>query len=193
MLYLLVQVNESIKRIVPEHVVSIEFTNNQFSDLFGAVTSGEYGDREVEVFLDVKSLKAGKSHHKKNPLSQQKLVYLSSSLELSVSQPWANNDVWNQVIPATLSLIEILKKYAEYLTIITTNMNILHYSDGSARNSENDCTMYRIIACKNENLNDIYSQLNDVLLEKQIFRSDQINLICSSDSDQKKFDLNKSD
>jgi len=51
MLYLLVQVNENVKCIVPEHVVSIEFTNNQFSDLFGAVTSGEYGDREVEVFI----------------------------------------------------------------------------------------------------------------------------------------------
>ncbi|CAB5395169.1 unnamed protein product [Rhizophagus irregularis] len=284
MLYLLVQVNESIKRIVSKHVVSIKFTNNQFSDLFGAVTSGEYGDREVEVFIrrekseswkkvdnglkgnlemlevlkysqvkfcliekthldtsqitntlnafdilmnnsyqtlllqhcteyndcnklyneiidlfrnqnvgwtggvhdtigkafvnrimnaiwyidlhlstlharscnlpvfftQLKTYQDGKtynkfyhtSYHKKNPLSQQKLVYLSSSLELSVSQPWANNDVWNQVIPATLSLIEILKKYAGYLTITTTNMNILHHSDGSARNPENDCTMY---------------------------------------------------
>uniref|UniRef100_U9UYI2 Uncharacterized protein n=1 Tax=Rhizophagus irregularis (strain DAOM 181602 / DAOM 197198 / MUCL 43194) TaxID=747089 RepID=U9UYI2_RHIID len=54
--------------------------------------------------------------------------------------------MWNQVIPATLSLIQTLKKYAEYLTINTTNMNILHHSDGSARNPENDCTMYRIIA-----------------------------------------------
>src|SRR5581483_10639015 len=51
MLYLLVQVNESIKCIVPEHVVSIESTNNQFSDLFDAVTSGEYGDREARVFI----------------------------------------------------------------------------------------------------------------------------------------------
>lgn len=109
------------------------------------------------------------SHHKKNPLSQQKLVYLSSSLELSVNQPWVNNNVWNQVIPATLSLIEILKKYAGYLAITTTNMNILHHSDESARNPENDCIMYRIIACKDENLNDIYSQLNDVLLEKQMY------------------------
>ncbi|EXX61799.1 hypothetical protein RirG_167830 [Rhizophagus irregularis DAOM 197198w] len=51
MLYLLVQVNESIKCIVPEHVVSIESTDNQFSNLFDAVTSGEYGDREVKVFI----------------------------------------------------------------------------------------------------------------------------------------------
>ena len=77
--------------------------------------------------------------------------------------------MWNQVIPATLSLIEILKKYAGYLAITTTNMNILHHSDESARNPENDCIMYRITACKDENLNDIYSRLNDVLLEKQMY------------------------
>ncbi|RIA85154.1 hypothetical protein C1645_831186 [Glomus cerebriforme] len=47
-------------------------------------------------------------------------------------------------------------------------MNILHHSDESARNPENNCIMYRITACKDENLNDIYSRLNDVLLEKQI-------------------------
>ena len=51
MLYLLVQVDENIKCIVPEHIVSIESTNNQFSDLFNAVTLEEYGDREVEVFI----------------------------------------------------------------------------------------------------------------------------------------------
>ncbi len=36
---------------VPEHVVSIESTNNQFSDLFEAIISGEYRDREVKVFI----------------------------------------------------------------------------------------------------------------------------------------------
>src|SRR5436305_3793259 len=51
MLYLLVQVNESIKCIVSEHIVSIESTNNQFSELFDAVTSGGYSDREVKVFI----------------------------------------------------------------------------------------------------------------------------------------------
>ncbi|CAB5211348.1 unnamed protein product [Rhizophagus irregularis] len=241
-------INESIKRIVPEHVVSIEFTNNQFSDLFGAVTSGEYGDREVEVFIrrekseswkkvdnglkgnlemlevlkysQVKFCLIEKTHldtpQITNTLNAFDILMNNSYQTLlpqhcteyndcnklyneiidlfrnqnvgwtggvhdtigkafvnrimnAICQPWANNDVWNQVIPATLSLIEILKKYAGYLTITTTNMNILHHSDGSARNPENDCTMYRIIACKNENLNDIYSQLNYVLLEKQMY------------------------
>ena len=33
------------------------------------------------------------SHHKKNPLLQQKLSQLLSSLELSNSQPWVSNDI----------------------------------------------------------------------------------------------------
>ncbi|CAB5370419.1 unnamed protein product [Rhizophagus irregularis] len=307
MLYLLVQVNESIKCIVPEHVVSIESTDNQFSNLFDAVTSGEYGDREVKVFIrweksenwkevdnglkgnlemlevlsflqvkfsiiekinsdtpaliqntdafnilmnnsrqlllpqrcteynrcnqlyneiidlfrdqkvgwisdvhntigktfvnritdaiwyidphlstlharscslpvfftQLKTYQDGEiynkfyhtSHHKKVQLSQQKLLYLSSSLELSISQPWTSNDIWDQIISATLSLIQTLKKYAEYLAIKCTNMTNLHHSDESARNPENDCIMYRISACEDENLNENYSQLNNVLLE----------------------------
>jgi hypothetical protein len=55
------------------------------------------------------------SHHKKHPLSQQKLLNLANSLELSISQPWANSDIWNQVMPEIFSLIEILKSYAENL------------------------------------------------------------------------------
>ena len=51
MLYLFVQVNESIKCILSEHVVSIEPANNQFSDLFEAITFGQYIDRKVQVFI----------------------------------------------------------------------------------------------------------------------------------------------
>ena len=51
MLYLLVQVNESNKYIIPERVVSIESTNNQFFDLFDTMTLGQYNDREVKVFI----------------------------------------------------------------------------------------------------------------------------------------------
>ena len=51
MLYLLVQVNESIKCIIPEHVVSIEVTNNQFSNLFDAIMLEQYSNKEVKVFI----------------------------------------------------------------------------------------------------------------------------------------------
>jgi len=52
-------------------------------------------------------------------MSQQKLAQLSSSLELSINQPWACNDLWNHVMPEILSLVEILRKYSEYLVTTT--------------------------------------------------------------------------
>ncbi|GET63287.1 hypothetical protein GLOIN_2v1779852 [Rhizophagus irregularis DAOM 181602=DAOM 197198] len=51
MLYLLIQVNESTKCVISERIVSIESTDNQFKDLFDAMTSGQYNDREVQVFV----------------------------------------------------------------------------------------------------------------------------------------------
>ncbi|RGB33126.1 hypothetical protein C1646_743545 [Rhizophagus diaphanus] len=51
MLYLLVQVNESIKCVISERVVSIEAIDNKFFDLFDAITLGQYNDREVKVFI----------------------------------------------------------------------------------------------------------------------------------------------
>ena len=49
MLYLLVQVNENLKSIISEHVVSIESESNQFYDLFDVITSRQ--DREVLGFI----------------------------------------------------------------------------------------------------------------------------------------------
>jgi hypothetical protein len=109
------------------------------------------------------------SHHRKIQLSQQKLLQLLSSLELSISQPWASNDTWDQVVAAIFSLIGILKKYAQYLNEATTIMTKHHHSDESAHSPENNCTMYRIAACKHDNLKDKYRQLNNFLFEKQFY------------------------
>ncbi|CAG8751729.1 5971_t:CDS:2, partial [Gigaspora rosea] len=51
MLYLLVQVNESVKCIIPEYVMSIDPISNLFLDLFDAITLGQYDNREVKVFI----------------------------------------------------------------------------------------------------------------------------------------------
>ncbi|PKC04345.1 hypothetical protein RhiirA5_379459, partial [Rhizophagus irregularis] len=314
MLYLLVQVNESIKCVISERVVSIEAIDNKFSDLFDAITLGQYNDREVKVFIrqeksenwrevdnglkgDLKilevlgflrvkfcfvesnlntqdipiptqnresafsilmqnsrklllpqriteynncdrlyneiiellqDLKVGwmggvhdtigkifvnrikdaiwyidphhstlnarschlpilftqlktyqdgdtynqyyhSGHHKKIQLSQHKLLQLSSSLGLSISQPWASNDIWNQVVPAILSLIGILEKYVQYLNEATIIMTKHHHCDESARGPENNCIMYRTAACKRDNLKDKYKQLNNLLFEKQVY------------------------
>ncbi|CAB4385605.1 unnamed protein product [Rhizophagus irregularis] len=212
MLYLLVQVNESTKCVISERVVSIKSTNNQFKNLFDAMTSGQYNDREVQVFVRrEKSEKLAKDSDTPAPVStqnqpnvfnilmrnsnklllpqhrtvynnydqlyneiieifQQKLAQLSSSLELSINQPWACNDLWNQVMLEILSLVKILRKYSEYLVTTTASMSKLHHSDESARNPENSSTMYQIPACKCDSLYENYIQLNDTLLEEQVYR-----------------------
>ncbi|GES77742.1 hypothetical protein GLOIN_2v1780244 [Rhizophagus clarus] len=89
------------------------------------------------------------SHHRKNPLSHQKLDQLSKSLELSISQPWA--------------------KYSEYLVATNNSMNNLHHSDKSARSPENNSVMYQISACGCNSLNENYIQLDNILFEKQFY------------------------
>ncbi|CAG8800918.1 13249_t:CDS:2, partial [Gigaspora margarita] len=104
------------------------------------------------LFTQLKTYKDGKtydeyyhtSHHKKNQLSQQKLAQLASSLEISISQPWARNNRWNQVMLKVLSLIEIIKKYSDYLLTTAASMNELHYSNESAHNPGNNSTMYQV-------------------------------------------------
>jgi hypothetical protein len=96
------------------------------------------------------------SHHKKNPLLQQKLSHLSSFLELFIGQPWVNDNIWNQVMPAILTLVENLKKYAEYLTTTAISITQHHHRDESAHSPKNDCTMYQVDACKHDNLKDNY-------------------------------------
>ncbi|CAG8621658.1 25122_t:CDS:2 [Dentiscutata erythropus] len=129
------------------------------------------------LFTQLKTYQDGKSynefyytgHHKKDQLSQQKLAHLSSSLEISISQPWASSNKWSQVMPAVLSLIEILKKYSNYLIAATVSMNELHHSNESARSPENDSTMYQVSACEPYQLKDEYSQLDDLLFEKSFY------------------------
>lgn len=74
------------------------------------------------------------------------------------------------MIPSIFSLIEILRKYLEYLVTTTASMNKLHHSDENAQNPENSSTMYRIVACEYGSLRENYIQLNDVLIEKPLYR-----------------------
>jgi hypothetical protein len=45
---------------------------------------------------------------------------------------------------AILTLVENLKKYAEYLTTTAISMTQHHHKDESTRSPENDCTMYQV-------------------------------------------------
>ncbi|CAG8850336.1 46299_t:CDS:1, partial [Gigaspora margarita] len=134
------------------------------------------------LFKQLKTYQDGRSynefyytgHHKKVPLSQQKLAHFLNSLEISISQSWASNNRWSQVMPAVRSLIEILKKYSDYLITTNASMNELHHSNESARSSENNSTMYRVNACEPYQLKDEYIQLDDLLFEKSVYEHVEI-------------------
>ncbi|CAG8694761.1 4116_t:CDS:2, partial [Scutellospora calospora] len=104
------------------------------------------------------------------------------SLEISISQPWASSDRWNQVMPAVLSLIEILKKYSDYLIATTASMNELHHSNESARSPGNNSTMYRVSACEPHQLKDEYVQLDDLLSEKSFYEHIEIQQYLPDDA-----------
>ncbi|RGB29702.1 hypothetical protein C1646_745241 [Rhizophagus diaphanus] len=234
MLYLLVQVNESIKCVISERVVNIEAIDNKFSDLFDAITLEQYNDREVKVFIrqeksenwrevnnglkdnlkileilgylqvkfclvesnlntqDIPILTQNRENafsilmqnSRKFLLPQRiteynncdrlynEIIELLQDLKVgwiggvhdtigkifvnhiknAICQPWANNDIWNQVVLAILSLIGILEKYVQYLNEATIIMTKHHHSDKSARSPENNCIMYRTAAYKRNNL-----------------------------------------
>ncbi|CAG8855111.1 13400_t:CDS:2, partial [Gigaspora margarita] len=81
-----------------------------------------------------------------------------------------SNNIWNQVMPAILSLIETLKKYSDYLNSTAISMNELHHSNESACSSENNSTMYQVVACEYNQLKNEYIQLNDFLFEKPFYK-----------------------
>jgi hypothetical protein len=73
-------------------------------------------------------------------------------------------------MPEILFLVEILRKYSEYLVTTTASISMFHHSDESTRNFENNSTIYQISAYECDNLHENYIQLNDTLLEESVYR-----------------------
>ncbi len=69
-----------------------------------------------------------------------------------------------------LFLIEILKKYSEYLVNTANSMNKLHYNDKSACSPDNNSFIYQIAACNHNSLKDNYIQLNNFLFRRLFYK-----------------------
>jgi hypothetical protein len=104
------------------------------------------------------------SHHKKEPISHQKLDLLIKSLELSLGQPWVNDNEWNNIIPTIIALAEMMRKYSEHLAKSKTIMATIHHNDESTRNPANNSCMFRVLGCKEDDLDKQYQELNDAIL-----------------------------
>ncbi|CAB5393085.1 unnamed protein product [Rhizophagus irregularis] len=109
------------------------------------------------------------SHHKKEPISRQKLDLLIKSLELSVGQPWVNDNEWNNIIPAVIALIEMMRKYCEHLVKSQITMTAIHHNDESARNPANNACLFRVLGCKEDHLDEQYQELNDTILQSGFY------------------------
>ncbi|GES85196.1 hypothetical protein GLOIN_2v1791831 [Rhizophagus clarus] len=97
--------------------MSIEAIDNKFSDLFDAITLGQYNNREVKVFI-----------------------------RREKSENWREVDnELNQAVPAILSLIGILKKYTQYLNEATIIMTKYHHSNESAHSPKNNGIIRAVI------------------------------------------------
>ncbi|PKC15019.1 hypothetical protein RhiirA5_408735 [Rhizophagus irregularis] len=105
------------------------------------------------------------THHKKEPISHQKLDLLIKSLELLIGQPWVNDNEWNNIIPAIIALVDMMRKYSEHLVKSKTIMATIHHNDESTRNPTNNSRMFRVLGCKENDLNEQYQELNDVILQ----------------------------
>ncbi|PKC10941.1 hypothetical protein RhiirA5_397792 [Rhizophagus irregularis] len=107
-------------------------------------------------------------HHKKEQLSHKKLEKLVKSLELSIEQPWANDDKWIDFIIQVLLLIKNINKYIIYLQEINQKMNTIHNSNVSTHNPGCDLMVYTIEA--SDSIHSKYEELSDFLFEKDSYK-----------------------
>ncbi|CAG8768268.1 4076_t:CDS:2, partial [Dentiscutata erythropus] len=114
--------------------------NNNHNQLYNEI---------IELF---KAYNVGWTNGLHESIEKTFIIRLASAL----CQPWASNNRWSQVIPAILYLIEVLKKYSDYLITTNASMNELHHSNESARSPENNNTMYHANACEPCELKDEY-------------------------------------
>jgi hypothetical protein len=104
------------------------------------------------------------SHHKKESLKREKLEQLTELLELSISQPWASEIKWSDFILEIFELTDIIKRYANYLQRVASEINARHVSNSSARNLSQDLQVYTIEGSLEINIK--YQELLDFLLDK---------------------------
>ena len=99
--------------------------------------------------------------HAKYNLMRDKLEKFASLLELSMAQPWASNEIWENIIEEVFVLTSSMQKYASTLEKINISMKQIHMSDTPARQPANDLKVFTIDSCRKIDIQ--YKQLQDHL------------------------------
>ena len=121
------------------------------------------------------------SHHKKSSLAQDELLHLAHSIELSLGEPWAINDIWKDIASEILELPSMMRKYCDHLQKTNNNMKLLHQSNTPARTPSENCTMCSIAPCLAKELDKIYEPLYQVLLNTLPYEYIDLNLFAPQD------------
>lgn len=80
-------------------------------------------------------------HHKKEQLSSEKLELLIKAIESNVSQPWASQNIWKNIVDDVFNLCHITRKYVSYLKNVNERMKFINESNEPVRNIFNNISI----------------------------------------------------
>ncbi|CAB5356940.1 unnamed protein product [Rhizophagus irregularis] len=130
-MFIIVQVNEGAKIIIGPLVKEVE-ESSLFSTLFDSVFSGNYFHQNVRV--EVRRTETG-------PWVSVQEGLQANSIELSLAEPWASKDSWQEVVLNVFELTSMMKKYFDHLDNTNNNMKALHESENPAREPSTNCNI----------------------------------------------------
>ncbi|RIA82589.1 hypothetical protein C1645_835141 [Glomus cerebriforme] len=82
------------------------------------------------------------------PVYQQNNVYdeyyqrMKKKIKLSLAEPWASKDFWQEIVSAVFELTSMMKKYFDHLESTNNHMKTLHGSENPAREPSTNCNLF---------------------------------------------------
>ncbi|GES76141.1 hypothetical protein GLOIN_2v1773127 [Rhizophagus clarus] len=113
---------------------------------------------------------------KKSQLTRLELFQLANSIELSLTEPWASKDFWQEIISNVFKLTSMMKKYFDHLENINNNMKALHESENPAREPSTNCNVWLISKYDEREINSRYHSLDSDLTNRELFNFIDLNL-----------------
>jgi hypothetical protein len=117
---------------------------------------------------------------KKPQLTRLELFQLANSIELSLAEPWASKNSWQEVVLNVFEFTSMMKKYFDHLETTNNNMKTLHESENPAREPSSNCNIHLIPKC-NEEIDSRYDILDFDLANREVFDFVDLNLYVSND------------
>ncbi|UZO21928.1 uncharacterized protein OCT59_014309 [Rhizophagus irregularis] len=118
---------------------------------------------------------------KKSQLTRLELFQLANSIELSLAEPWASKDSWQEVVLNVFELTSMMKKYFDHLDNTNNNMKALHESENPAREPSTNCNVQLISKCDEREIDSRYHSLDSDLTNRELFDFIDLNLYVPDD------------